>query len=65
MEFRLEISLRNDAMQTGYDVAEALHSVARALETKHEYDQLDEFEAQRLGFIYDLNGNTVGSFHID
>lgn len=50
--FRLEISLGNDAMQAGPDVARALRAVADRIE--------NDLEAR--GTIRDENGNTVGSF---
>lgn len=49
--FTLTITLGNDAMQTGEDVARALHSAA------YHIEQHDSGRA-----IYDDNGNRVGSF---
>lgn len=50
--FRVEITLGNEAMQNGPDVAEALREIASRIE--------NELEAR--GAIRDGNGNTVGYF---
>jgi len=49
-KFILTISLSNDAMQTPEDVAEALRVAASRI------------ESYALPLIFDLNGNTVGSW---
>ncbi len=51
--FELQILLGNDAMQTGEDVARALHEVASNL----EWGFLG-------GMIYDDNGNRVGQWEV-
>lgn len=50
--FELNITLGNDAMQSGPDVARALREVADRIE--------DGLEAR--GPIRDANGNTVGQY---
>jgi hypothetical protein len=50
--FRLTISLGNDAMRGGPDVARALRQVADRIE--------NDLDAR--GNIWDENGNTVGNF---
>ncbi len=58
MTFTLTIELGNDAMQTGRDVAEALHTVAdkvAKLGSRHP----EEDYGNRVG---DLNGNKVGEW---
>lgn len=49
--FNLTIRMGNDAMQTGEDVAEALHAAAYRIE-QHDSG----------GNIYDTNGNKLGTF---
>jgi hypothetical protein len=50
--FKLEITLGNDAMQSGLDVAEALRQVADRIEN----------DLEGRGTIRDANGNTVGRY---
>lgn len=54
-EFTLHIQLGNEAMSTPEDVARELHAVA---------EQLRE-DPQSDGTIVELNGNSVGSFHLE
>ena len=55
--FILKITLGNDAMITGYDIAGALREVAGRIENPG-YIRKDE------GRIMDLNGNTVGTWRV-
>ena len=57
-EFRLEIELGNDAMQTDDDIATALEAVATRLRA-HQYTQSQD-DVERG--IVDVNGNTVGDW---
>jgi len=62
--FTLTITLGNDAMQTGADVAQALRAAAERLEDRYGFDYIDEWTG--LGaFIYDANGNKVGRWGIE
>jgi hypothetical protein len=51
--FTISLDLGNDAMQTPYNVADALNDLGDRLRT---YPGLDN------GYIRDENGNTIGSF---
>ena len=51
--FELHITMGNDAMQTGEDVAEALRRIADKL----EHGRID-------GPVMDLNGNKVGTWEL-
>lgn len=53
-KFTLEITLGNEAMQTPEDIADALRKAANLLEA-----------GNGTGNIYDLNGNSVGSYAIE
>jgi len=53
MEFNLKITLGNEAMQTGEDVAGALQKVAEAVA-----------EGTQNGGIWDINGNRVGEWEL-
>lgn len=55
--FTLTIELGNDAMQTKYDVAEALREIADRLD-----QQLTEWGYAERMTLRDDNGNTVGLF---
>jgi hypothetical protein len=57
-EFTLTITLGNDAMQTGGDVAEALREVAGRIDDRRG----GLFEDS--GRIRDANGNTVGEWRV-
>ena len=61
MEFKLRITLGNDAMQTGHDVAEALRQTAAKLDDGSGYDGLEPFHHLN---IKDLNGNVVGTYAV-
>jgi len=52
MKFKLEITLGNDAMQLGEDIAEVLHEAAYSIEQDDAYQ----------GVIVDRNGNNVGEW---
>ncbi len=56
-QFVLKITLGNDAMQTGYDIAGALKNTARTLE-------LFPQEMHEGHIIRDINGNTVGLWRV-
>jgi len=59
-QFVLRIKLGNDAMQTPYDIQEALKRVSKRI-----YDADFNLDDMRSGCtIMDLNGNTVGSWQI-
>ena len=64
MQFTLSITLGNDAMQTGEDLAAALHSVANKLTALGDdpIDDLEDFDA--FGRVMDANGNGVGRWLI-
>lgn len=61
MRFMLAITLGNDAMQTGEDVADALRAVAAQLE---QHGTITEDDAVQVG-IRDLNGNSVGTWKVE
>ncbi len=54
MKFILDITMGNDAMQSGDDVRNALEDVGHKL-------NLD----QEAGIIRDINGNTVGEWRFE
>jgi hypothetical protein len=58
MKFTLQIKLGNEAMQTGYDIAQALTEVAEKLRGE------DDARMDWSGNIRDINGNTVGSWKV-
>lgn len=51
MKFKLDITMGNEAMQSGDDVRQALEEVGHKLNL-----------GQEAGIIRDINGNTVGEF---
>lgn len=57
-QFKLSITLSNDAMKTGADISEALIRTAAKF-----VDQVD-FGPTERGTIFDLNGNLVGLFEV-
>jgi hypothetical protein len=57
-KFTLQIILGNEAMQTPYDVAEALRDLADKIEDC-DPDFKDEY-----GKIMDMNGNSVGTWKV-
>ena len=58
MEFRLSITLGNDAMQTPEDVGIALREVGAKL------GNVAEFTPGDVVRIKDVNGNTVGTWEV-
>ena len=58
-QFILKITLGNDAMITGYDIAGALRDIADKI---NDNEDMREFSGQKR--IMDLNGNTVGSWSV-
>jgi len=59
-QFILKIDLGNDAMQTPYDIQDALKRTAKKI-----YDADFNMDDMKSGCkILDLNGNTVGSWQI-
>lgn len=57
--FKLSIDLGNDGMRTQHDVAEALIGIAKRMR-RSEAD-----EPHDAGRVYDINGNSVGSWQYD
>ena len=53
-QFKLKITLGNDAMRTGEDIAHALQEVA---------DRVEQHD-DTAGRIFDANGNTVGKWEV-
>jgi hypothetical protein len=61
MQLTVTITMGNDAMQTGEDLADALRRVAKEVEDL----RMTEAHAERLsGRIRDVNGNTVGGWSV-
>lgn len=60
-DFTLHISLGDDGMQTGTEVAEALRGVADRVLGVSNWGPLD---GSHEGTIRDLNGNTVGNWTV-
>ena len=58
-QFILKITLGNEAMITGYDIAGALKDIADKI---NDNEDMREFTGQKR--IMDLNGNTVGSWSV-
>jgi len=58
-QFILKITLGNEAMQTGYDIAGALRDIADKI---NDNEDMREFSGQKR--IMDVNGNTVGSWQV-
>jgi len=57
-QFVLKINLGNEAMQTGNDIAKALHIVG--LQINSNYSPV----VRGSGNIRDINGNTVGKYEV-
>ena len=55
--FQLSISLGNDAMLVGQDIADALRGVADRVQNLGQ-------ATHASGFVHDVNGNTVGSWSV-
>jgi len=64
MKFTLSVTLGNEAMQSGEDIAQALRSVADKLEALggDPIEDMDDYD--RSGRIADGNGNTVGRWSL-
>ena len=60
MKFVLRIDLGNDAMQTRADIEEVLRKLGKNLAYMS-----DPPEDGDEGKIQDINGNTVGEWHVD
>ena len=58
-QFTLSITLGNDAMQTGNDVAEALNRAADDI-----WPNGWESMTNQHGTIFDVNGNRVGDWSV-
>ncbi len=61
-QFKLSITLGNDTMQTGPDLAAALMIVASKLDGQVELKS--DVLPDTRGIIRDLDGNTVGLFEV-
>lgn len=59
MRFDLCITMGNDAMQTGMDIAESLRGVAALIE-----DETLDTLGMPAGPIKDINGNVVGGWEV-
>ena len=59
MTFRLTIRTGNDAMQTWYDLANALRRIAEQLQ-----DLGDETVSSDSSVVMDSNGNRVGQWEV-
>lgn len=68
MKFILEINLGNEAMQTAWNIGEALEAIAHSLRFAHDQnggalpENWDEYD--RSGQIKDANGNKVGRWEL-
>lgn len=62
--FKLEISLGNAAMRTGFDLATALRNVADQVETEIGAADIYDERITAKRFVRDVNGNRVGSMSI-
>jgi hypothetical protein len=56
-QFILKITLGNEVMQTGYDIAMVLKALSKRI------DSVDDIKGE-YGKLMDLNGNTVGSWQV-
>ena len=67
MRFTVTITLGNEAMQTGMDIANSLRAVADHIDDPNQFfeDPTDESGFDRYGKIRDLNGNTVGKWEVE
>ena len=59
MTFTLTIELGNDAMQTGFDVADTIKR-----EFKSFVDGCEPLVVGDRGPLFDINGNTVGKWEV-
>lgn len=62
MKFTLTIELGNEAMQTGYDVADALREIADRIYPRGLTEHRNAVSL--VGLVRDINGNTVGSWQV-
>lgn len=60
MKFTLEITLGNEAMVTGYDIAVALDTAAKQVNSNASFDRITKGRK-----VLDHNGNTVGFWKIE
>lgn len=62
----VEIEIGNDAVQTGFDVAELLQQAADRVEERIGGDTIEEdgYYARSFGNLKDSNGNTVGLWKV-
>jgi hypothetical protein len=63
MTFKLEIELGNDAMRSRVHVADALQHVARGLHVAYRTEK--EFRNETGRKIFDINGNSVGTWRVE
>jgi hypothetical protein len=61
-QFTLKITLGNDAMQTGYNVASTLNNLSKLLYSDYEFKLLASHK--EIHNIHDINGNVVGSWRV-
>lgn len=59
--FIIKISLGNEGMRTGYDIAHAIRDVAYLMQDRGDCEEI----RKASGNIKDINGNTVGSWRIE
>jgi hypothetical protein len=58
-QFKLTIALGNDAMQSSYDIADALRATADKIENIYT------IHSGSTGKVIDANGNTVGQWEAE
>jgi hypothetical protein len=63
-KFVLEIELGNDAMQAGFDIANALRKIADDIEG-NMVDETTTYESTYPEPVFDLNGNRVGFYKVE
>jgi hypothetical protein len=66
MQFNLKIIMDNDGMRTGADLAFALRALAEKIDdyTQSFDDPADESGFDRIGLVWDANGNRVGKWNV-
>lgn len=62
MIFNVKITMGNDAMLNGYDIARALRSIADDVE---EIVEETGVTGEMQGKVMDLNGNSVGEWSME
>lgn len=62
---KVTISLGNDAMRTGADLAAAFRKLANQIESYNEDDLVAAFDDGAKITIRDLNGNRVGALTVE